>query len=49
MNLKKTWNKKYGKSEIITKENSTLKNVAIDMVRLADGQRLMTKKIPSSE
>ena len=27
MNLKKTWNKKYGKSEIITKENSTLKNV----------------------
>ena len=45
MNLKKTWNKKYGKSEIITKENSTLKNVEIDMVR----QRLMTKKIPSSE
>ena len=38
MNLKKTWNKKYGKSEIITKENSTLKNVEIDMVRLADGQ-----------
>ena len=25
MNLKKTWNKKYGKSEIITKENNEVK------------------------
>ncbi len=38
MNFKKTWTKKYGKSEIITKENSTLKKVAIDMVKLSDGQ-----------
>ena len=38
MNLKKTWNKKYGKSQIITKDNSTCKNVEIDMVRLADGE-----------
>lgn len=37
MNLKKTWNKKYGKAEIITKENSTCKNVEVDMVKLADG------------
>ena len=39
MNLKKTWNKKYGKSEIITKENSSCKLVEIDMVRLADGEQ----------
>lgn len=38
MNLKKTWNKKYGKSQILTKDNSTCKNVEIDMVRLADGE-----------
>ena len=38
MNLKKTWNKKYGKCEIVTKENSSLKLVAIDMVRLHDGE-----------
>lgn len=37
MNLKKTWTKKYGKSEIITKENSPCRNVEIDMVKLADG------------
>jgi len=35
--LKKSWNKKYGKSEIITKENSSLKFTEVDMVRLADG------------
>ena len=37
MNLKKRWTKKYGKSQIITKENSSCKNVEIDMLRLADG------------
>ena len=37
MNLKKSWTKKYGKSQIITKENSSCKNVEIDMLRLADG------------
>lgn len=37
MNLKKTWNKKYGKSAVITRENSTCKKVEMDMVRLADG------------
>lgn len=37
MNLKKTWTKNYGKSQIITKENSPCKNVEVDMVRLADG------------
>ena len=35
---KKSWNKKFGKSEIIAKENSSCKNVEIDMVKLADGQ-----------
>ncbi len=39
MNLKKTWNKKYGKSEIITTENSPCKLVEIDMVRLAKGDK----------
>ena len=38
MNLKKTWNKKYGKSEMITKDNSTCKMVEIDMVKLANGE-----------
>ncbi len=38
MNFKKTWTKKYGKSEIITRENSTLKKVEIDMIKLANGQ-----------
>ena len=37
MNLKKTWTKNFGKSEMITKENSPCKNVEVDMVRLADG------------
>ncbi len=41
MNLKKTWTKKYGKSEIVTKDNSSCKLVEIDMVKLADGE---TKK-----
>lgn len=39
MNYKKTWNKKFGKSEIYTKENSACKLVEIDMVRLADGEQ----------
>lgn len=39
MNLKKTWNKKYGKSEIITKDNSPCKNVEIDMVKLIKGDK----------
>ena len=38
MNFKRTWNKKYGKSEIFTKENSHCKNVEIDMLKLADGE-----------
>lgn len=37
MNLKKTWNKKFGKSEILTKENGTCKWIELDMVKLADG------------
>ncbi len=39
MNLKKTWNKKFGKSEIITSANSSCKLVEMDMVRLADGEK----------
>lgn len=39
MNLKKTWTKKYGKSQIMTKENSACKLMEIDMVKLADGQK----------
>ena len=35
---KRTWNKKYGKSEIFIREDSYCQNVEIDMVRLADGQ-----------
>ena len=35
---KRNWNKKFGKSEIFTNENSHCKNVEIDMVKLADGQ-----------
>ncbi len=37
MNLKKTWTKNFGKSQIITKENTPCKNVEVDMVRLQDG------------
>jgi len=35
---KRTWTKKYGKSEIFTLENSHCKNVEVDMVRLSDGE-----------
>ncbi len=41
MNLKKTWNKAYGKSAVITKENSAMGMIEVDMLRLADGR---TKK-----
>lgn len=37
MNYKRSWNKKYGKSEIYKKENSACQLVEIDMLRLADG------------
>ena len=38
MNLKRTWNKKYGKSVIYAKENSACQKVEIDMLRLRDGE-----------
>jgi len=41
MNLKKSWNGKYGKSEIITKANSSVDLIELDMVKLRDGE---TKK-----
>ena len=34
---KRNWNKKIGKSEIFTKEDSFCQNVEMDMLRLADG------------
>jgi len=39
MNLKKTWNKKYGKSQITTKENSPCKNVEVDFLKLSLGDK----------
>ena len=36
--FKRSWTKKFGKSEIFTKEDSYCQNVEIDMVKLADGQ-----------
>ena len=41
---KKTWTKKYGKSEIFTFENSHCKNVEVDMVRLSDGETAKTTR-----
>ena len=35
---KRSWNKKIGKSEIYTREDSYCQNDEIDMVKLADGQ-----------
>jgi len=35
---KRNWSKKFGKSEIFTKEDSFCQKVEIDMVKLADGQ-----------
>ena len=37
MNFKRTWNKKFGKSEIYKRENSACQKVEMDMLRLADG------------
>lgn len=37
MNFKRTWNKKYGKSEIYTRQNSACQKIEMDMLRLADG------------
>ena len=37
MNYKRTWNKKFGKSEIFKKGNSACQKVEMDMLRLADG------------
>ena len=45
MNLKKNWNKRYGKSEIITKENSSLKKVEMDMVKLAAGDKKAYREV----
>lgn len=36
--LKRNWNKKYGMSQIYTRDDSYCQKVEIDMVRLADGQ-----------
>ncbi len=37
MNYKRTWNKKYGKSEIYKLENSACQKVEMDMLKLAPG------------
>ena len=37
MNYKRSWNNKFGKSEIYKRENSACQKVEIDMLRLADG------------
>ena len=39
MNYKKFWNGDFGKSEIITKANSTLDMLEVDMVRLRKGEK----------
>ena len=44
MNFKRTWNKKYGKSEIFAKGSSYCKNVEIDMLKLADGEKKVYKE-----
>lgn len=36
--LKRNWNKKFGKSQIFTKDDSFCQNVEIDMVKLSEGQ-----------
>ncbi len=38
MKYKKTWNKDYGKSEIITKQNSSLDMLEVDMLKLREGE-----------
>ena len=37
--FKRTWNKRYGKSEIFKKDDSFCKDIEIDMVKLADGDQ----------
>lgn len=37
--FKRTWNKKFGKSEIYAKNNSACRKVEIDMLRLRDGEK----------
>ncbi len=37
--FKRTWNKKYGKSQIFTTEDSYCQKVEMDMLRLADGDK----------
>ena len=39
MNYKKTWNGAYAKSKIITKENSSLKMLEVDMIKLRAGEK----------
>ena len=38
MNFKKTWDLKYGCTEIITKENSSLDMLEVDMLKLKKGE-----------
>lgn len=38
MNLKKSWKNENGKSAVITRQNSTLEMLEVDMLRLADGE-----------
>lgn len=38
MNLKKSWNNQYGKSAVITRQNSSLEMLEVDMLKLADGE-----------
>ena len=45
MNLKKTWNKSFGKCQMVEKETSPCKNVEIDMLRLAkDSKKTYTEE-----
>ncbi len=38
--LKKTWNRKFGSQEIITKESSSLEMLEVDMVKLRSGENV---------
>ena len=42
--FKRTWNKKYGKSEIYKSEDSFCQKVEIDMLRLADGDKKLYRE-----
>lgn len=48
MSFKRTWNKKYGKSEIYARHNSACQKVEIDMLRLRDGEEKSYKE-PNKE